>query len=157
MGLVQWCTKHVRGGVEKVLWTAQCALLKEHASQLAEVYKEQSKLQASRVLRPQQVSLADGYWLACEDIAKIWGTLMGEEVLPMDHLLAYDMVLEHVLHVRMGYMTHGAIPGPGMQEDGRHHYVIVNSSRSNEEGNHWGVAVWDGTSCPEANHLFGPL
>ena len=82
MGLVQWCTKHVRGGVEKVLWAARCALLKEHASQLAEVYKEQSKLLASRVLRPQQVSLADGYWLACEDIAKIWGTLMGEEVLP---------------------------------------------------------------------------
>ena len=96
---------------ERVLWAARCALLKEHASRLAGVYKEQSKLLASRVLRAQQVILADGYWLACEDITKIWGTLMGEEVLPMDHPVAYDMVLEHVLHVRMGYMTHG---GPGM-------------------------------------------
>ena len=100
------------------------------------MYKEQSKLLASRVLRPQHVGLTDGYWLACEDIAKIWGTLMGEAVLPMDHPVAYDMLLEHVLRVRTGYMTHGAIPGLGMQEDRRHHYVIVNSSRSNEEGNH---------------------
>ena len=86
----------------------------------------------------------------------VWGTLMGEEVLPMDHPVAYDMVLEHVLNVRTGYMTHGAIPGPGMQEDRRHHYVIVNSSRSNEEGNHWGMAVWDGTSYPEAITFVDP-
>ena len=68
---------------------------------------------------------------------------MGEEVLPMDHPVAYDMVLEHVLHVWTGYMTHGAILGLGMQEDRRHLYVIVNSSRPNEEGNHWGMAVWE--------------
>ena len=119
------------------------------------MYKEQSKLLASRVLRPQHASLADGYWLVCKGIAKIWGTLMGE-VLPMDHPVAYDMVLEHVLHVRMGYMTHGAIPGPGMQEDRRHCYVIVNSSRSNEEGKQWGMAVWDGTTCPEAITFVDP-
>ena len=102
---------------------------------------EQSRLQISRIKRPQQVVHVDGYWLACEDITKIWGTLMGEEVLPMDHAVAYDMVLEHVLHVRTGYMTHGVVPGPGMQEDRRQHYVIVNSSRSNVEGQHWGMAV----------------
>ena len=76
MGLIQWCARGVRGEMGKVLWAARCALLKEHASQLAEVYKGQSKLLASRVLQPQHVGLADGYWLACEDIAKIWGTLI---------------------------------------------------------------------------------
>ena len=74
----------------------------------------------------------------------------------MDHPVAYDMVLEHMLHVQTGYMTHGAIPGPGMQEDRRHHYVIVNTSRSNAEGNHWGMALWDGTSCPEAITFVDP-
>ena len=81
---------------------------------------------------------------------------MGEEVLPMDHPVAYDMVLEHVLHVRTGYMTHGVVPGPGMQEDRRQHYVIVNSSRSNVEGQHWGMAMWDGTTCPEAVTFVDP-
>ena len=72
----------------------------------------------------------------CEDITRIWGTFMGEEVLPMDHPVAYDMLLEHMLHVRKGYAAHGAVPGPRMAEDRRHHYVVVNASRSNEGGSH---------------------
>ena len=87
-------------------------------------------------MRAQPACVADGYWLMCDDITKIWGTLMGEETLPMDHPVAYDMVLEHVLHVRKAYRTHVAVPGPGMAEERRHHYVIVNSRRSNEEGSH---------------------
>ena len=62
----------------------------------------------------------------------------------------------HLLHVQNGYMTHGAVQGPGMLEDRRQHYVIVNSSRSNEGGNHCGVAVWDGTRCPEAITFVDP-
>ena len=94
----------------KELWAARVALLKEHASRLAGIYEEQSRLPTSRTVRPQQVVQADRYWLACDDITKIWGTLTGEEVLPMDHPVAYDMVLEHMLHVRTGYMTHGTVP-----------------------------------------------
>ena len=74
----------------------------------------------------------------------------------MDHPVAYDMVLEHVLHVRMGYMTHGVVPGAGMQEDKRQHYLIVISNRSNVEGQHWGMAVWGGTTCPEVITFVDP-
>ena len=74
----------------------------------------------------------------------------------MDHPVAYDMVLEHFLHVREGYMTHGMVMGPGMQEDRRQHYVIVNSTRSNQEGNHWGLGLWDGRRRPDSLILVDP-
>ena len=52
MGLIQWCAKGVREIMGKVLLAAGGALLKEHAGRLAGIYKEQSRLLASRITRP---------------------------------------------------------------------------------------------------------
>ena len=57
-------------------------------------------------------------------------------ILDMDHPVAYDMVLDYVLHVQQGHDTVGAQPRPGVEEDRRLHYVIVNSTKSNKGGNH---------------------
>ena len=62
MGSIQWCAKGVRQELGKMLWAAWCALLKEHARQLAHMYEEQSKLQVDGMLRAQPACLADGYW-----------------------------------------------------------------------------------------------
>ena len=74
----------------------------------------------------------------------------------MDHPVAYDMVLDYILHVQQGYDTAGAQPGPGVEEDRRLHYVIVNSTKSNEGGNHWGLGLWDRRCRPESIALIDP-
>ena len=77
-------------------------------------------------------------------------------VLDMDHPVAYHMVLDHMLHVQRGYDTARAQPEPGMEEDRRCHYVIVNSTKSNEGGSHWGLGLWDGRCRPDGITLIDP-
>ena len=38
----------------------------------------------------------------------------------------------------------------------RCHYVIVNSTKSNEGGNHWGLGLWDGRCRPDGVTLIDP-
>ena len=74
----------------------------------------------------------------------------------MDHPVAYGMVLDYIRHVQQGYDSAGSQPGPGMENDRRYHYVIVNSTKSNEGGNHWGLGLWDGRSRPCDLTLIDP-
>ena len=43
-----------------------------------------------------------------------------------------------------------------MEEDRRCHYVIVNSTKSNEVGNPWGLGLWDGRCRLNAITFVGP-
>ena len=72
----------------------------------------------------------------------------------MGHPVAYNMVLDYILHVQRGYDTARAQPGPGMEDDRRSRYVIVNSTKSNQGGNHWGLGLWDGR--PDSITLIDP-
>ena len=73
----------------------------------------------------------------------------------MDHPVAYDMVLDYIRHVREGYDSAGSQPKLGMEEDKRCHYVVVNSTKSNQEGSNWGLGLWDGRHSDRPVH--GPL
>ena len=76
--------------------------------------------------------------------------------LEMDDPVAYDMVLEHILHVQRGYDMMGGLAGPGATGERRWHYAIVNSSRSNEVGSHWGLSLWDGQRRPDRITFVDP-
>ena len=76
--------------------------------------------------------------------------------LEMDHPVAYDMVLDYIRHVREGCDSAGSQPRPVMEEDRRCHYVVVNSTKSNQEGNHWGLGLWDGRHRPNSLTLIDP-
>ena len=84
------------------------------------------------------------HWLECDDITHLWKALMQGAALEMDHPVAYDMVLDYIRHVQQGYDSAGSRPGPRMENDRRCHYVILNSTKSNQGGNHWGLGLWDG-------------
>ena len=43
-----------------------------------------------------------------------------------------------------------------MEEDRRCHYVVVNSTTSNQEGSHWGLGLWDGRRRPDSLTLVDP-
>ena len=43
-----------------------------------------------------------------------------------------------------------------MEENRSCHYVIVNSTKSNEGGNHWGIGLWDGRCRPNAITFVDP-
>ena len=134
-------------------------MLEEHSKCLTLLYKGATLQRTGPSLQlagsPER-DISREHWLECDDIACLWKALMQGATLDMDHPVAYDMVLDHMRHVRQGYDSAGSRPGPGMEDDRRCHYVVVNSTRSNQEGSHWGLGLWDGRRRPDSLTLVDP-
>ena len=145
MGLIQWHARRVRDTWNWKLQSLRMAFLQEHTNKLKELYEDCTRAALQKPPAQCAAGTSEGHWLACDEISRLWDNLMGEVELPMDDPVAYDMVLEHMLYVKGGRSTRGV-------EDRRQHYVVVNSAKSNESGNHWGLAVWDG--CNLANGVI---
>jgi hypothetical protein len=157
--MIQHKAKRVRECWRESLAQLRRTMLKEHNRCLALLYKGATPQGAGPCLQlaaPPERAISREHWLECDDIACLWKALMQGTTLDMDHPVAYDMVLDHVRHVQRGYDSADPRPGPGVLEDRRCHYVIVNSTRSNQSGNHWGMGLWDGRRRPDSLVLVDP-
>ena len=152
MGVIQHKGKQVRETWVAALSWLRRKVLDEHSVSLGLLYTEATRSIRESRLRPPGQPLSAEHWLACEDIAHLWKTLMHGAALDLDHPVGYEIVLEHTLHVQRGYDTAGARPGPGMEDDRRCHYVIVNSTKSNGGGNHLGFGPMGWTVPPRQCH-----
>ena len=159
MGMIQHKAKQVRECWRECLAQLRRTMLEEHSRCLALLYKGAAQQRTGPCLRlaasPER-AISREHWLECDDIACLWKALIQGTTLDMDHPVAYDMVLDHMRHVQQGYDTADPHPGPGVLEDRRCHYVIVNSARSNQNGNHWGMGLWDGRRRPDSLTLVDP-
>ena len=148
MGMIQHKAKQVREDWRVHLSRLRRTVLEEHGTCLQSLYTETTQPRAGPCLQSPESPekrISREHWLECDDIARLWRALMQGVALEMDHPVAYDMVLDYIRHVREGYDSAGSQPRPGMEEDRRCHYVVVNSTKSNQEGSHWGLGLWDGT------------
>ena len=159
MGMIQHKAKQVRECWRARLAQLRRAMLEEHSRCLVLLYEGVTLPGTGPCLQltgsPER-AISREHWLACDDIARLWKALTQGAALDMDHPVAYDMVLDYICHVRRGYDSAGSRPDPGMEEGRRCHYVIVNSTRSNQEGNHWGLGLWDGRRRPDSLTLVDP-
>jgi hypothetical protein len=159
MGMIQHKAKQVRECWRGCLAQLRRTMLEEHSRCLALLYKgatQQGTEPCLQLAPSPKRAISREHWLECDDIACLWKALMQGTTLDMDHPVAYDMVLEHMRHVQQGYDSADPHPGPGVLEDRRYHYVIVNSTRSNQNGNHWGMGLWDGRRRPDSLILVDP-
>ena len=118
MGMIKHKAKQVRETWGAGLSRLRRKMLDGHREGLGLLYEEATWSARKPRPRLQMQPLLAEYWLACDDIAHLWKTLMHGAILDMDHPVAYDMVLDYILHVQRGYDTAGAQPGPGMRKAG---------------------------------------
>uniref|UniRef100_A0A7S1JC32 Uncharacterized protein n=1 Tax=Eutreptiella gymnastica TaxID=73025 RepID=A0A7S1JC32_9EUGL len=105
---------------------------------------------------PTAADFKPGYWLACDDIVKLQKALLPDVDSKVNDPVAYDIMLEHIVHVKGCYQKPPAEQASVLKGQQRWHYTVVNAGESNSSGYHWGVGVWDGRQNPNAALIVDP-